>query len=261
MMDKKEILESGLLERYLLGEVSETEHLQVEQYLKDPEIRLHFQHLEEDFEKMALENAIIPPPQVKEALLKRIEPAPKVEKEKNNLSSFNTYTGIAAAIALLFGIASFWMYSKLNSLESQLQLVRSQNEVLSEDLENLVENYDLMLDEYEVTSNPNTQKLIMVGNDKSPQAIAISYINHKDKTVYLNAEGLPKLPENKDYQLWADVEGEMIDMGVITQGKPLIAMNYIEHAESLNITIEPSGGSEHPTVEDLITNIYLTSTP
>ncbi|MBX2827620.1 MAG: anti-sigma factor [Flavobacteriaceae bacterium] len=258
MMDKKEILNSGLLERYLLDEVSEMERLQVEKYLQDAEIRQHFQQLEISFEKMALENAIPPPAHLKNSLLgtlgERMETPSSPENKRTNLKP---YLAIAATLAFLFGVTSFWLYTQLNGIEDQLDLVRSQNEVLTEDLENLVENYDAVNNEYDITSNPSAQKLIMVGNNNSPDAIAISYVNHTDKTVYLNAEGLPDLPDDHDYQLWADVEGEMIDMGVITKGERFLAMNYIDQAESLNITIEPAGGSDHPTVERLITNVYL----
>tara|TARA_R110000868_G_scaffold379114_6_gene644835 strand:- start:10 stop:186 length:177 start_codon:yes stop_codon:yes gene_type:complete len=57
--------------------------------------------------------------------------------------------------------------------------------------------------------------------------------------------------------MWADVEGEMINMGVIGKQNQLLAMDYIDNAESLNVTIEPAGGNDHPTVSNLITNVYL----
>ncbi|MDC8004949.1 anti-sigma factor [Aureisphaera galaxeae] len=258
MMDKKEILESGLLERYLIGEVSETEQLQVERYLQDSEIRKHYGQLEADFERMAMENAVSPPPQVKEGLMDKVgSKTPQQPPINANRSALKSYLAIAAALALLFGISSFWMYTKLNGVEDQLELVRSQNDILSDELEDLTKNYDDVINTYEITSNPKTEKLIMLGNQNSPQATAVTYVNHTDKTVFIDAEGLPKLSEEHDYQLWADVEGEMIDMGVIAKGENFLAMNYIDHAESYNITIEPAGGSDHPTVERLITNVYL----
>ena len=85
----------------------------------------------------------------------------------------------------------------------------------------------------------------------------MSYVNHKIKSVVINTERLPKLDPDHDYQMWADVEGEMIDMGVISKDKTLMAIAYIDHAESLNITIEPAGGNDHPTVSRLVTNVYL----
>ena len=90
-----------------------------------------------------------------------------------------------------------------------------------------------------------------------PEGKMLSYVNHTTKSVVVNTQRLPKLNNDEDYQMWADVEGEMINMGVISKSSQLLAMNYIDHAESLNITIEPSGGSEHPTVSRLVTNVYL----
>ena len=81
---------------------------------------------------------------------------------------------------------------------------------------------------------------------------------YPDKQDLLDAEGLPELDADHDYQLWADVEGEMIDMGVIAANDPTQVMNYIPMAESMNITIEPKGGSDHPTVSNLIASIVMT---
>ncbi len=78
-----------------------------------------------------------------------------------------------------------------------------------------------------------------------------------DTLGVINTKKLPQLDADHDYQMWADVDGEMIDMGVIPKNKELIAMTYINNAESLNITIEPAGGNDHPTVERLISNVYL----
>jgi len=49
----------------------------------------------------------------------------------------------------------------------------------------------------------------------------------------------------------------MIDMGVIPKNSDMVAMTYIADAESLNITIEPAGGSDHPTVSKLISFVSI----
>ena len=105
--------------------------------------------------------------------------------------------------------------------------------------------------------DPNTQKYLLKGNDLSPDALAVGYVNHKDRKVVLDARQLPDLPTDQDYQLWADVEGVMINMGLVKKEDGFLAMNYITGAESMNLTIEPAGGSEHPTVSNLIANVYL----
>jgi anti-sigma-K factor RskA len=49
----------------------------------------------------------------------------------------------------------------------------------------------------------------------------------------------------------------MINMGTLNTDNELVPLKYIENAESLNITIEPAGGSDHPTVEELVSYVIL----
>jgi anti-sigma-K factor RskA len=74
----------------------------------------------------------------------------------------------------------------------------------------------------------------------------------------LRVNELPELPEGQCYQMWADVDGEMLSLGVLpadTTG--LIAWNFLADAESLNVTIEPEGGSDHPDVSKLVANVGI----
>ena len=88
-----------------------------------------------------------------------------------------------------------------------------------------------------------------------PNGKVVSYVNHNTKSVVINTERLPDLDDEHDYQMWADVEGEMINAGIFNGNSfDLQQIKYIAEAESLNITLEPEGGSEHPTVELLQAN-------
>ena len=97
---------------------------------------------------------------------------------------------------------------------------------------------------------------MLQGNKLAPEAAVLSYVNHEEKSVLINIYNLPELSD-KDYQMWADVDGEMIDMGVIDTSQQTLAMNYIQDAESINITIEEKGGSDHPDVSNLIGSVSL----
>ncbi|WP_422105364.1 anti-sigma factor [Winogradskyella sp.] len=260
MMDKKTLLENGLLEQYLLGELDAATCEQIEQILaSDAELKAYFDQLEQDFETLGLENAITPPPAVKSQLLDSIkassETSKVVELQTNN--NFKWYLGIAASIAGLLLIGSFWMYSQLNAVKQQLQTVEINNTELNTTIEVLNKELKQTTSFYTNIVNPDTEQYVLKGNDLLPEAKVVSYVNHKTKTVVINTERLPQLDDAHDYQMWADVEGEMINMGVIAKDKTLITMAYIDHAESLNITIEPAGGNDHPTVEQLVTNVYL----
>jgi anti-sigma-K factor RskA len=261
MMDKKSLLENGLLEQYLLGELNAHECEQIESALaSDSELKDYFDLLERDFETIGQENAVTPPSEVKVQVLEHIAASKSktskvVELSKNNVPKF--YFSIAASVAALLIIGSLWMYSQLSTVKQQLRTVESDNTELNTTIETLntklKDNRSLLT----AIASPDTDQYVLIGNAAMPEAKVVSYINHKSKSVVINTERLPELDADHDYQMWADVEGEMINMGVISKHENLMAMTYIDHAESLNITIEPAGGNDHPTVERLVTNVYL----
>lgn len=261
MIDKKSLLEQGLLEQYLLGELNAIQCEQIEDLLvSDTELKTYFDLLDKDFESIGLENAIVPPAAIKAQLLDQISASKNrttkvIELKKSNISK--PYLAIAASIAALLMVGSFWMYSQLNDMKQQLQTVETDNTELNTTIEALNTKLAETNTLYTAIVNPDTEQYILMGNASLPEAKIVSYVNHKTKSIVINTERLPDLDVDHDYQMWADVKGEMIDMGVISKNKNLMAMTYINHAESLNVTIEPLGGNDHPTVSRLVTNVYL----
>ncbi len=250
-MEKKKILEEGLLEKYLLDELSAKERLVVEDAIeKDTELKSKFDGLEADFERMAFENAIEPSSEVKENLARKINSPALGQNKRWPLLA-------AASLALLFLLSTFWMFNKWQAAKEQLNLIESQTLSLQERLGVLEENYELTNNRLQIINSPNTIPLILRGNEMVPDSRAVAYVNHQNRLVVVNPQGLPSLPENQTYQMWGDVDGEMIDMGLLPTDKELVTLKYIDQAESLNITIEPAGGNDHPTVEQLISFVTL----
>ncbi|WP_350287609.1 anti-sigma factor [uncultured Croceitalea sp.] len=246
MMDRKKILEEGLLEKYLLDELSETENQQVTIAIaKDQVLRQAFEKLEADFEAMAFENAIVPPLKVKERLQMQLDD-PKVQYLPQ------TWLMVAASLTVIFLLSTFWMYYRWQQTEENYNNLQDQTTVLQERLNTIEENYTTTNQQLQRINGPQTIPLVLNGNDLSPSARVVAYVNHDKKTVLVNTQSLPNLPEDKTYQMWSDVNGEMINMGLVSPEEELVTLNYIEDAESLNITIEPAGGNDHPTVEQLI---------
>ena len=149
------------------------------------------------------------------------------------------------------------MFSKWNDSQETLQVTQQELNTIKDQIANLEGNYKDSQILAEVVKDPNTIQYALKGNDKIPNGFATAYINHENKSAIVNAQKLPELPADKTYQMWADVEGEMINMGIIDKTKDIAVLNYIEEATSLNITIEPAGGSDHATVSQLVTNVYL----
>ena len=251
MMEKKRILEEGLLEQYLTGELSTEDQFMVEKVLsEDAEIKAVFDQMEADFERLAFEQAIVPPNQVKDGLIHRIEDKSAVKPNRSPL-------WIAASFAVLFGLAAIWMYSQWQSAEENFNLLQQQTNNLQERLDVLEQDYSLTSSQLNQINGPNVIPLVLYGNQKSPNAKLVAYVDHNRKLVIVNSQGLPNLPDTHTYQMWSDVDGEMINMGILEPKSELIHLKYIEEAESLNITIEPAGGNDHPTVEELISFVAI----
>tara|TARA_R110000868_G_scaffold268603_2_gene527790 strand:- start:562 stop:1338 length:777 start_codon:yes stop_codon:yes gene_type:complete len=258
MMNRAYILEHGILEQYLLGELTAEEQVQVERVLNiDADLKNEFDILETNFEKMAFENAINPPNEVKANLMQNIKASQTKIIPLQKANPFKTYLYIASGIAACLLIGTIWLFLQLNSTDQQLEIAEEQKALLLEDIQGLTNNLEYATKYFEIVNSTDTQQYILIGNDLAPNAKVVSYVNHKSKSVIINTKELPKLDAEHDYQMWADVNGVMIDMGVINKEADLLAMNYINNAESLNITIEPAGGNDHPTVSRLVTNVYL----
>ncbi|NHF61341.1 anti-sigma factor [Flavobacteriaceae bacterium TP-CH-4] len=264
-MDRKKILQDGLLEEYLLGELAVEQETAVSRVLQsDAELMAQFRAMEADFERMAFENAITPPSEVRKsleaAMLQDEVGSSKVRSldvpQRKN-SALLMRLMVAASLAAIFALSSFWLYTKWQDSEKNLQVLQQQTTGLQNRLADIEKNYRETNSRYQSINNPNVVPLLLVGNAKSPDSRAIAYVNHQTKEVVVNAKGLAPLDADHTYQMWADVEGEMISMGLVSSNQEYVALAYIDKAESLNITIEPAGGNDHPTVERLISNVSL----
>lgn len=262
-MDRKTILEKGLLLNYLLGELNAKDEELIESALQqDKVLQQEFQKLESDFERMALENAIDPPQQVKRSLEKALnKDRDNTDTPVKSLSTSSAFNParllVAASLAAIFALTSFWFYNQWQTAEENIRLAREEKEQLQESLQKLSKEMQEVNAMYAQLNDKDVIPLLLKGNTLAPEARAVAFVNHKNKSVVVNPKALPALSEEETYQMWADVDGEMISMGLLPTDKDLVALTYIEKAESLNITIEPKGGNDHPTVERLISNIYL----
>jgi len=245
----KIFLDSDLLEKYLLGTTNSQESLQVERYLAMyPEVRKTYDELQDNLEAYAKLHAIKTPDGLKERIMTRIK-AEKVGKR-----NYFRY-GIAASFAvLIFAGASYFFWDQNKSLQQENTIVSNKIKDLEE---NMREQLEDVRNQFIVLQNPQTKKYNVQGNKKAKELKAVAYVNPVKKLSYINVSNLPNLPENQCFQMWTEVNGEMVNLGVIKQAtdkEKLFAMPYAEHAVSY-ITIEPEGGNEAPTVENIVANI------
>ncbi len=250
MVEKiKTFLDSDILERYLLGNTTEMESLQAERYIAMyPEVRKVYNELQENLETYAKLHAVQTPNGLKEKILARIR------SEKVGRKKFFRYAMAASFIAVMFASASYFFWDQNQSLQEENTMVSNKIKLLEEDMKQQLED---VRNQFIVLNNPQTKKYNVSGNRKAKDLKAVAYINPVKKLSYINVKKLPNLPKDQCFQMWAEVNGEMLNLGIIeqtTDNENLMALPYAKNAVGY-ITIEPKGGNENPTVENIVANI------
>ncbi len=245
----KIFLDSDLLEKYLLDATTPEENFQVERYIAMyPEVREAYDELQENLEVYAKLHAITPPEGLKETILKR------VKAQNSGRKRFIKYAIAASFTAFLFAGASYFFWSQNQSLQEENIMVNNKIKSLEEDMrEQLMD----VRNQFIVLNNPQTKKITVKGNKKAAELKAVTYVNPVKKLSYINVSKLPNLPEDQCYQMWAEVNGEMVNLGIIkeaTSQEKLLALPYSKNAMGY-ITIEPVGGNSTPTVKNIVANI------
>ena len=245
----KNFLDTDLLEKYLLGTTSAEEAFQVERYITMyPEVRKTYDELQENLEAFAKLHALKSPADLKERILQSIR------QEKKVRSKFFKYAIAASIAAFIFAGSSFFFYNQNQKLENEKTLVTNKIKDLEMDMKVQLED---LRNQYIVLNNPNTKRYSVMGNKKAKDLKAVAYVNPVKKLSYINVRNLPQLPEDQCYQMWAEVNGEMVNLGVIKQfenKEKLLALPYADNAVSY-ITIEQEGGNTTPTVQNIVANI------
>jgi anti-sigma-K factor RskA len=275
----KAYIESGVLELYVLGDLSPEEALQVEEMAsQNPEVRDEIAAIEQAMEQYAMQNAVEPSADVETRLFEKlglsdveenvnVQPEPIYAEEPRIIrldgSDAKVRTlryALVACVALLVvsTAALFITYNKLNAAHDQIASLNLDKQkfagVVSKlEFENQgLDNMAAMADSKEWAT------IRMAGQAFSPASKMKVYWNKKDKSVLINyvAMDLPKTDAEHEYQLWALVNGKPVSLGVFgktdsTSNEALLKMQTIQEAQAFAVTLEPMGGSVNPTMDKL----------
>ncbi|WP_375323783.1 anti-sigma factor domain-containing protein [Flagellimonas sp. GZD32] len=250
MKEKVKIfLESDILEKYLVGDTTKEESQQAERYIAMyPEVRETYDELQKNLETFANMYARKTPEGLKEIIMASA-------KKENMVSRRVLRYAIAASVAIMiFAGSSLFFWNQNQNLQQENTLVNNKIKYLENNMKDQLAD---MRNQFIVLNNPDTKKLKVNGKREAKELKAVAYINPVKKLSYINVSNVPELPENKCFQMWAEVNGELVNLGVIKQfdeKDKLLALPYSDKAVSY-ITIEPEGGNTSPSVDNIVANI------
>lgn len=248
-MNIQDYISSGIIESYVLGQLSDKERSEVEAMAtKHAEVKAEIELVEATLLKFASKN---PPAGLKQKIQRQLD-----LNENKIVPIYPTKNRtwlLVASFALLIGssIYNIILMNKLKESEDQLAVVSSENEKFVRDFEAQSKSYGDMAQEMAILMNPENKKIMLKGMEIAPASMAAVFWNQTTQDVYINVNSLPMPTEDKQYQLWAIVDGKPVDAGVFvmtSDSSSLQKMKSISGAQAFAVTLEKKGGNPTPTM-------------
>ena len=264
-MDIKAYIESGILELYVAGQLSETENQEIYDLLQQhPELLQEVIEIEQAVVKLTA--AASPRAKgfstIKERLSTNDTKVVELTPKKTNRIS---YTGWAASIILAAGL--FWTLNQKTELEQQIQTAEIENQYLETQIEDARADLAATKNLLNVIRDKDIIAVPLGGQGDFASSFAKVYWNKADNTIYLDAEGLPNAPKGKVWQVWSLTLNPLTptSLGTIedfnTDENKIFSIANANESEAFGITLEPEGGSTSPTMEQLYTLGVVAAAP
>lgn len=271
--DVKRFIESGILELYVLGDVSPAERQLVEDMIqKHPAVREEIEAIERALESNALENAVEPSERQRARILNSLEAnfanhrafaknetvtEPTVISMRRPATNYKFFKyAFAAGVALLIvSIATIY------SLSSQLQEKTQQLFAANMQNQQIVKTVNYINNQLGVFRDTSYKILRLKGTKNLPDGNMILAWNPVKKKVIIDLKSLniPANDKNHQYQLWALVDSKAVDLGVFDKideddidTTTMKEMKSVALAQAFAVTREPRGGSTNPTMSDML---------
>ncbi len=260
-METTAYIESGILELYVYGLLTESENLEVSAMAKE--------HREVEREIVSIEKAIISlssgfspflSPENFERLRERLALKYNVTPEVIQLKprrNYAAYFGWAASLLLLLGVG--YLYTEVNRSYDEIEVAQNDKIELERSMD-LIKAEKLQTETALAVVRDTANTVVKLsGQAVSPTSAATVYWNRQTLAVHVDASSLPTPPDGMVYQVWALKLDPLTptSIGLLENFKgdanKLFAVSSATEAQAFGITLEPAGGSQSPTLEQLYT--------
>jgi anti-sigma-K factor RskA len=276
----KAYIESGVLELYVLGDMSVEEKAEVEAMAsKHAEVKAELEDIERSMQMYADAYAIEPADELRDRVLNSLVtnladdrnlPDSKVQQRHQHLvdnvvplhqakptvSSFYKYGFAASVLLLCLSLGALTVvYNQLHSANGQLSDLRI---ALQQQNQKFTNEVSLKNDELSVYRDPSFKLIQLKGTPKSPASALTIAWSPKRKKVMIDMKDvkLPATDKDHQYQLWVIANGKPVDLGVFdgseAESADMKLMKSTETAQAFAVTIEPRGGSVNPTMDQMV---------
>lgn len=247
-MNVPEYISSGIVESYVLGLASPEERSEFEAMCRQyPEILAARTAFELTLEKQAFDNSITPTAGIKDKILEQIATPAKVislQQPETRVRKINWLKYAVAASFILLAGSLYWNFSLSNKNQ---ELVAANKKLQTGYDSTVAQLSNIEKDLRVIQQNPAVKMASMKGQPVSPDSYATVYWDTTSKDAYLLINNLPVPASEMQYQLWALLDGQPINLGLIDndsfikQKSLLIKGENVQNVQAFAITLEKKG--------------------
>lgn len=257
-MDTRAYIESGILELYVYGLLSDHENEEVSLMAKsNPEINEEIIAIEKAIVHLSTSFSPFLSADNFEKIKSRLEIKHGKVVEMKPKSNWTQYVGWAASVVLLAGIG--YQYYEMEQTNTEIGTIQNEKSKLNETVVTLEQKNKQSESTLAVIRDSKNTVVNLAGQTVAPEAFAKIYWNKETQAVYVDAAGLPEPPAGMVYQVWALKLNPLTptSIGLLDNFKgdtqKIFEVSATADAEAFGITLEPDGGSLSPTMEQLYT--------
>lgn len=255
-MDINKYIESGILELYVYGALSESESADVTRTLKKyPEVRLEVEEIEKALITLSSAAAPYDPEFLLHSLKEKLSRRNNVIALTKKRTNWSSYIGWAASILFLIGL--FIQFNENRELRQSLQALQTEKIQMETEIANARNDAQKAQELLAVLRDKNILKVPLQGQSIAPDAYATAYWDKEKNITYIDAKDLPSPPRGMVYQVWSLKMDPLTpsSIGLLDEFEEdenkIFQLENINISEGFGITLEPEGGSETPTMEQL----------
>jgi anti-sigma-K factor RskA len=240
-------ISSGIIEQYVMGlcsaeEKNELELLRQNDTLLDKAI-INF---EIEFEQKIMRNSFLPGVQTDDKILQSLQalgtPVVLMNSATSKVKKMSWVKMVAAASVLLLCGSTFFNYTQYKQNEEQAAELAAKNNVPE----------SLPIANYSILKDPNITPVAMMGQGYHAICRCTMFWDKKTGKAYVMIHHLVPSGDNNEYQLWANVNGKQVSVGMINdkiRDRFVEVSGMPEDAKEFTVTLEKNGGATIPDAD------------
>lgn len=259
------LIDSGDLELYVLGTLEEADMERITRLSKaHPELMAEIESIEAGL--MAMSESVtdhVPDQRLLDQVLSKLDEGDSETSDQEAAvvplakpsAGFQPRWAWAAAVLLLIGsvVLNIMFYGNMEESEQKLLALQQENIEIAQNFDQASFDLQEQAEQLAALQSEGIQRVQLGAVDETESYQATVFWEPELDLVYLTETSLPEAPSGFQYQLWAIIDGQPVDAGLLTTLTDSQKMKSVSGAAAaFAITLEPEGGSETPTLDQMV---------